>query len=238
MEWNSFAYHPDLADDASFTVSFSHLAEYAQTEDYKSTVVEEFQFYPYEYNFTEFEFDGFDDEYYEVIIDLTHGGEFPDIDLVKPFGMSVQTPEGERYLDSNYFSLWQHEVGLPIYHFSLSAYDFREIDILEGSDVLVTYRYPKESLSYYATHDDILFDPDTFIIKDELGLEIALLGNLLSVEGNNITFTDNMKSELAIKEEFTIEMEVKTKFKILDMVLVLTFVCELMVLIGILITLW
>ena len=54
--WEYFAYHPDMTFSAAFNVSFFHLAEYAQVDDFKSFVVEEFQFYPNEYNFTDFTF--------------------------------------------------------------------------------------------------------------------------------------------------------------------------------------
>ena len=68
-----------------------------------------FQFYPNEYNFTEFTFTGFNDSAYEVSLNLTNGGDFQgrweDVDL---FGITVQTSEGERYISDDYVFDWQH----------------------------------------------------------------------------------------------------------------------------------
>ncbi|KKK64891.1 hypothetical protein LCGC14_2979640, partial [marine sediment metagenome] len=87
-EWNQFEYHPDITDTASFNVSFSHIAEYSTESDFKSTYNETFQFYPNEYNFTEFEFTTFDDDEFEVTLNLTGGGDFQGrFDDIEPFGM-------------------------------------------------------------------------------------------------------------------------------------------------------
>ncbi len=223
MYWDQFEYHPDMTSGASFNASFYHLSEYASMEDWKSSTVEEFQFYPNEYNFTEFTFTGFDDEQYEVTLDLTDGGDFQYIIddelwyLIKPFGMTVQTESGERYLDRYSFSSWQHAGGNePIYTFYLRKQSYDWLNILEDTEVLVTYYYPKESLSYYTKYDDVLYDAETFIIKDSLGEVILHLGNISSIEGNNITFTENIKSILSIGDKFTVEYEFKTKGGLLD----------------------
>ena len=220
VEWLNFAYHPDLTNTATFNASFYQISEYAPVEDFKSFVVDEFQFYPYEYNFTEFTFTGFTDyggELFYGEVDLTHGGEFQGrYGDIEPFGMVVQTSYGERYIDAKYIYGWGHQ-GSEAFSLTLSRYDFREIDIIEDSEVLLTYYYPKESLSYIASQDDILFGAsNSFVVKDELGIEIDLLGNILSIEGNNITFTENMKTELAIGEKFTVEYYAKTRGGLLE----------------------
>ncbi|KKN33509.1 hypothetical protein LCGC14_0803060 [marine sediment metagenome] len=220
--WNQFEYHPDLTGTATFNASFSHLSRYAPESDFKSTYTETFQFYPNEYNFTTFEFSVFNDSEYEVTLNLTGGGEFEDIIQnsewwrIKPFGMTVQTTSGERYLDKNYFLGWHHSPDpqhsdQAIYKFSLDRTFFNLIDLLTDSEILITYYYKKESLSYYAKYDNILTGAAyDFIIKDSEGTTILKIGNISSVRGNNITFTENIKNLLGIGEIFTITYDFKT----------------------------
>lgn len=94
---------------------------------------------------------------------------------------------------------------------------FQSIGLLEDSEILATYYYPKESLSYFAEYDNILTGPAyDFIIKDSEGIQIYNLGNISSIEGNNITFTENIKNYLDIGENFTILYDYKTIGGLLD----------------------
>jgi hypothetical protein len=217
-DWRLFPYHPDMTDEAWFNVSYYHLSQYAPLENYKGTVVEEFQFYPNEYNFTTFEFTGFTDYVYSVQLNISQGSDCEDRwEDVKPFGMLIQTEEGERYLDENYFATWAY---IPdsdgIFSVKLSRYAFRDITILEDSEVQVTYYYPKKSLSYYAEHDDILYDEDTFIIRDHLDQIVDHTGLIELIQGNNITFTEDIVTQLEIGNTFSVEMEVKTRGGLLE----------------------
>ncbi|MBA7524585.1 hypothetical protein ES705_16726 [subsurface metagenome] len=189
------------------------------------STMEDFQFYPNEYNFTSFEFTVFTDRHFEVSLDLNHGGDFSDIISnkewwkIKPFGITVQTEAGERYIDRNFFYSWQHDTSYPnkpIYTFSLLRDYYEYIGILSNTEVVVTYYYQKESLSYFAEYDDILYGNDyMFIIRNSQGSVISDIENICSIEGNNITFTDKIKNFLEIGESFTIEYEFRTK-KLLD----------------------
>ncbi|MHA2253105.1 MAG: hypothetical protein ACXAD7_22265, partial [Candidatus Kariarchaeaceae archaeon] len=219
--WDQFEYHPDLTSTTSFEASFYHLSEYAPMDDFMSTTVEEFQFYPNEYNFTEFTFTGFTDTLYEVSLNLTNGGEFQDRwNDVYDFGITIQTESGERFVNDEYMIGWSHDDNYPnepIYTFKMVKEYFEYLNILNDTEVLVTYNYMKESLSYYTKYDDILYGDDyTFIIKDSQGAMIQPLGNISSIEGNNITFTESIKSYLDIGENFTIEYSFKTKGGLLD----------------------
>ncbi|NVM56481.1 MAG: hypothetical protein HWN66_22475, partial [Candidatus Helarchaeota archaeon] len=227
MNWDRFEYHPDLTDTATFSASFYRLSEYVSMEDWKSSTVEEFQFYPNVYNFTEFTFTGFDDEQYEVTLNLTYGGDFQYIIddelwyLIKPFGMTVQTEAGERYLNKYALSSWQHDDNYPnepIYTFFVRKESYDWLNILNDTEILVTYYYTKETLSYYTKYDDILYNVDTLIIKNSLGEVILHQGNISSIVGNNITFTQNVIDEnvLNVGEKFTVEYEFKTKGGLLD----------------------
>jgi len=222
LNWHQFEYHPDLTSSAAFNVSFAHLSEYASVDDFKSTYTEEFQFYPNEYNFTTFEFTGFDDDQYEVSLNLTYGGEFQERwGDVEPFGMTVQTEAGERYLDNNYFKAWQHDTNYPndpIFTFYLSYEWFENyIDIIEDSEVLVTYYYNKESVSYYTKYDNILYGPGyELIIKNATNDIINTIGNISSIKGNNITFTDAIYKSLSIGDNFSITYQFKTIGGLLD----------------------
>ncbi|GAH59316.1 unnamed protein product, partial [marine sediment metagenome] len=79
LYWDQFGYHPDLTSMATFNASFFRLSDYAPMDDYESSTIETFQFYPNEYNFTTFEFTGFTADTFEVSLNLTYGGEFDDI---------------------------------------------------------------------------------------------------------------------------------------------------------------
>ena len=229
QEWRHFKYHPDLTSTAAFNASFFHISEYASKNDFKSSTTEELQFYPNEYNFTTIEFTGFNDAAYEITLNLTDGGDFgyiidtQDWDRIQPFGITVQTSSGERYLDDNFIRSWQHDSEYedePIFTFYLARYDFDDLNILNDTEILLTYYYLKESLSYF-TQNRILYDGDTYnhlIIKNSRGMTILSFGNVSSIEGNNITFTDNVITEdlLRIGESFTIEYEFKTKGGLLD----------------------
>ncbi|KKM01079.1 hypothetical protein LCGC14_1798020, partial [marine sediment metagenome] len=114
LYWNQFEYHPDLTSTATFYISYSHLSEYTPPDDFKTTLSETFTFYPREYNFTEITFTGFDDDEYEVTLNLTYGGDFQNRwDDVKPFGMTIQTTSGERYLSHDYMRNWQQDSQYP-----------------------------------------------------------------------------------------------------------------------------
>ncbi|NVM55121.1 MAG: hypothetical protein HWN66_15555, partial [Candidatus Helarchaeota archaeon] len=217
--WLHHAYHPDLTSTTSFNASFSHFSEYAAKQDFNSTMTEEFQFYPNEYNFTTFEFTGFEGPIYSVTLNLTHGGDFQERwGDVLPFGMTVQTDSGELYLSDSYFANWQHSSdpahqNKSIFTFGMKKKYLDAVGILEDSEILVTYYYRKESLSYYAERDDILFSPDyTFIIKDSNGGTIDI-GNISSVVDNNITFAESITDAqcLSIGEKFTIQYNFKTR---------------------------
>ena len=224
--WDQFEYHPDLTSATTFSASFYHLSEYAPMSAFMSSTTEEFQFYPNEYNFTEFIFTGFDDRFYEVSLNLTNGGEFDDIiqdeqwDRINPFGITIQTEAGERYVNEKYMISWSHDDNYPtepIYTFTMVKEYFEYLNILNDTEVLVTYNYMKESSSYYTKYDDILYGSSyTFTIRDSLGNIIQPLGNISSIQGNNITFTDSIKQYLTIGENFTIEYSFKTKGGLLD----------------------
>ncbi|MHA2336157.1 MAG: hypothetical protein ACXACX_02590 [Candidatus Hodarchaeales archaeon] len=223
LNWDQFEYHPDITSTATFNTSFYRMSEFTSMDDFKATVIEDFQFYPNEFNFTEFTFTGFDDSVYEVTLNLTYGGDFQDRwSDVKAFGMTVQTASGERYLNDEYIRNWQHSTlpehtNEPIFTFDMFKDFFDPLELLNDTEVLLTYYYTKESLSYYSQYDDILTGAsNTFIIRDSQQNIISNIGNLESVVGNNITFTEAMKSQLSIGENFTIEMEVKTKGGLLD----------------------
>ncbi|MBA7678549.1 hypothetical protein ES703_86826 [subsurface metagenome] len=226
INWDQFEYHPDLTSMANFSASFYRLSDYAPMDDYESSTIETFQFYPNEYNFTTFEFTGFTDNTFEVSLNLTYGGEFDDIidtqdwDRIKPFGITIQTDSGERYINDQFMYYWQHDSNYPdepIYKFKLLRSIYEYIGILNDTEVMVTYYYQKESLSYYTQHDDILYGGDyTFIIRDSDGNIIQPLGNVSSIVGNNITFTENIKNLLYIGENFTVEYSFKTRGGLLD----------------------
>jgi hypothetical protein len=223
LNWDQFEYHPDITSTATFNASFYRMSEFTSMDDFKATVIEEFQFYPNEYNLTEFTFTGFDDSIYEVTLNLTHGGDFQDRwSDVKAFGITVQTASGERYLNNKYIRNWQHSAlpehtNEPIFTFDMFKDFFDPLELLNDTEILLTYYYTKESLSYYSQYDDILAGAsNTFIIRDSQQNIISNIGNLESVVRNNITFTEAMKSQLSIGENFSIEMEVKTKGGLLD----------------------
>ena len=216
--WNQFEYHPDLTNAATFNVSFSHLSDYAAMDDFKSMTIEEFQFHPNAYNFTEFTFEGFDDSEYEVTLDLTGGGQFPEIlDYVRPFGMTIQTDSGERYLDHRYFSSWQHSQNLE-FTFNMKRYYFKQLGILNDTQVLVTYYYPRESYEYYTSNDNILFNwDDTYILEVNNSQDVTIDNSyILEVSGNKIVFSEDISTVLSVKEKFTIKYEFKTKGGLLD----------------------
>ncbi|KKL45681.1 hypothetical protein LCGC14_2353190, partial [marine sediment metagenome] len=131
-----------------------------------------------------------------------------------------QTTSGERYLSHDYMRNWQQDSQYPdkqIFTFSMFKYFFEPLDILNDTEVLITYYYHKESLSYYAQHDDILYGSDfTFTIRDSLGTIIKNLGNVSSIVGNNITFTDSIRPYLTIGKNFTIEYTFKTRGGLLE----------------------
>ncbi|KKN11602.1 hypothetical protein LCGC14_1024800, partial [marine sediment metagenome] len=219
VDWNQFEYHPDITDTASFNVSFSYISEYASESDFKSSYNETFQFYPNEYNFTEFEFTSFNDAEFEVSLNLTGGGDFQGrFEDIEPFGMIIQTDSGERYLDGKWFFDWQNiSATEAIFTFNLPRLHFNSFGLLEDSEILVTYYYPKESLSYYTKYDNILTGTAyNFIIKDSQGSHTFNLGNVSSIEGNNITFTENIRNYLDIGENFTILYDYKTIGGLLD----------------------
>ena len=221
LDWNQFEYHPDLTSTAIFYISYSHLSDYAPPDDFKTTLSETFTFYPREYNFTEITFTGFDDDEYEVTLNLTYGGDFQNRwDDVKPFGMTIQTSSGERYLSDDYMRNWQQDSqysGKQIFTFSMFKDFFEPLNILNDTQILITYYYQKESLSYYAKYDDILYGSDfTFTIRDSLGTIIKNLGNVSSIVGNNITFTDSIEEYLTIGKNFTIEYTFKTRGGLLE----------------------
>jgi len=224
--WKLFSYHPDLTRTAAFNVSFFHISEYAQMEDWKSSFTEELTFFPYEYNFTEFTFSKFEGQYYEVSLNLSHGGDYEYIqetgiwELIKPFGMNIQTHSGERFVEDNFIIDWRHDNAYPyqpIFTFKLRDFSFERMGILEDSNILVTYSYPKETYSYYTLKDEILYgDSFSFTITDSNGNTIQNEEVLASIKGNNITFIENIKNYLGFGEKFTVRFEAKTQGGLLE----------------------
>jgi len=224
--WKLFSYHPDLTRRTTFNVSFFHISEYAQMEDWKTSFTEEFNFYPLEYNFTEFSFSKFEEMYYEVSLNLSHGGDFEYIrdtgkwELIQPFSMNIQTRSGERFVEDFFFKDWKHDETHPdqlIFTFKLRDFSFERMGIVEDSKVLVTYYYQKETFSYYTSKDEILYgDSFSFIIKDSKGNLIQNEEVIASIKGNNITFAESIKNYLDIGEKFTVQFEAKSKGGLLE----------------------
>jgi hypothetical protein len=212
--WTQYPYHPDLSSSATFNMSYAYLSEYAPIDDFKSTALDTFQFYPNEYNFTTFEFEEFDDDQYEVTLDLSGGGEFQNrFDQVKPFGFTIQTKYGERYLEGNFLIDWTNSTYGPTYTFYLDRDTFEMAGILKDSEVQVTYYYPKETYEYHTSHDDILYGGGfTFVIKDSQGTEIKST-YIESISGYTITFKETVQTEglLDIGEEFSVAYDYKTR---------------------------
>jgi len=212
-DWTDFAYHPDLNSTATFSATFVKLTDYATKQNYKSTETEEFQFYPREYNFTTFEYEGYNQW---VTVNLTYGGEFQNRwEDIKPFGLNVITDEGEeKFLSTEHIEFWQ-QVGdtQPVFKFKLSNALIQYINITIGSEVLFTYYYLKDTLEYYTNYRDILYGSDkyTMVIKDSQGTEIPKYEVIASVVDNKITFNDEIRTHLAIGQKFTIEYEFKTR---------------------------
>ena len=106
----------------------------------------------------------------------------------------------------------------PIFTFYLNKDRFEYLYLLNDTEILATYYYPKKTLSYYTNYDDILYNVGTFVIKNSVGQVILHQGNISSIRGNNITFTQYVSDDevLKIGEKFTVEYEFKKKGGLLD----------------------
>jgi hypothetical protein len=135
--------------------------------------------------------------------------------------LNIITEDGEELflpVDSH-IRFWEHDAAYqdqPIFTFKLWIPE--KYNISEGSEILLTYYYHKESLEYYAQYRDILSGSDqyAFIITHQNGSIIPTYEVLDSIDDNTITFTEDMKDYLAIGQTFTIDYEFKTRGGLLE----------------------
>jgi len=218
LEWNDFAYHPALTSTTEFYMSYSKFTEYASKDEYKASVSDIFEFYPNMFNQTSFIFEGFTNDCYEVEINLTKyvSGyeEYPEFwDYVEPYSLFVLTESGERYLTSEYIKGW-YNVSEGVYSFWLSRYMFERdnIEVIEGSEVMLLFTFREKQLEYILSNDDVLYsDGYVFEIKDSSGTPIEYIGDKMTLDGNIIIFNEIVYSYLDIGENFTVDYEIKFK---------------------------
>jgi flagellar hook protein FlgE len=141
--------------------------------------------------------------------------------------------KGQYYLPHYYIKNWQHDdvsyPDQPIYTFEVHSNfkyngewmtDLCVDTLIEGSEMLLTYRYHRTEYDYFTAHDDLLVgDAYELMINDSQGnLITAPPGEIIEeIDGNRITFIEGaIDNYLDIGENFTVSYNYKRRGGLLE----------------------